>query len=222
MLLIKSRQQVFRNMTKQRSLYSLLKRMMDIFASCLGLVIIAPILLVVAILIRYKLGSPVIFRQTRAGYQGQPFEILKFRTMTNTHDADGDLLSDEDRLTSFGEFLRRWSIDELPQLWNVLRGDLSLIGPRPLLMDYIDLYTPQQARRLEMKPGVTGLAQVNGRNMLTWEQKFAFDIHYVDHASVWLDLTILLKTVKKLVRPHGVSQPGHATAEAFTGTQNKN
>ncbi len=195
-----------------------LKRLMDIFISLIALILVAPMMLTVAILVKTQMGSPVLFRQTRVGYKGQLFEILKFRTMTDERDTDGNLLPDEKRLKPLGIMLRKWSLDELPQLVNVLRGDISLVGPRPLLTQYLDLYTKEQFRRHDVKPGVTGLAQVNGRNTISWEQKFDFDVQYVDNMSPWMDFQILLKTAKKLVRPQGISQQGHATMEYFQGT----
>jgi sugar transferase EpsL len=194
------------------------KRAIDITASLAGLIILSPLLLWVAVMVRIKLGSPVLFRQRRAGYKGLPFEILKFRTMTDERDARGELLPDEVRLKPFGIFLRRYSLDEFPQFINVLRGDLSLIGPRPLLMQYLELYTPEQARRHDVKPGVTGLAQVNGRNAIAWEEKFRWDVKYVDELSLALDVQILFKTAMRVLRPQGISAPGHATATMFTGS----
>ena len=194
------------------------KRLMDILISLTALFLVAPMMVTVAILVKTQLGSPVLFRQKRAGYKGQSFEIFKFRTMTDEKDKDGNLLPDEKRLKPLGIMLRKWSLDELPQLFNVLRGDVSLVGPRPLLMQYLDLYTKEQFRRHDVKPGVTGLAQVSGRNAISWEKKFDYDVQYVDNLSPWMDFQILLKTAKKLVRPQDISQQGHATMEVFQGT----
>jgi sugar transferase EpsL len=193
------------------------KRILDLLAACLGLILISPLLAVLAVLVRIKLGSPVLFRQQRPGYKGRPFTAYKFRSMTNGRGSDGRLLPDAERITPFGRFLRSTSLDDLPQLWNVLRGEMSLVGPRPLLMKYLALYTPGQMRRHDMLPGITGWAQVNGRNAISWEEKFRLDIWYVDHWSFWLDLRILLFTVPTIVRGQGISQPGHATAEEFKG-----
>lgn len=192
---------------------------MDIGGAAVGLVFCAPLLAVIAFLVRITLGSPIFFRQQRPGLHGKPFTLLKFRTMTDARDSDGNLLPDEQRLTPFGQFLRRTSLDELPELFNVLKGDMSLVGPRPLLMQYLDRYTPQQMRRHEVKPGITGWAQVNGRNALSWEQKFALDVWYVDHLSLWLDLKIILLTMWKVLRREGISQEGFATMPEFMGTE---
>ena len=168
--------------------------------------------------IRITMGTPVFFRQQRPGLHGEPFTIYKFRTMTDKRDDQGDLLPDAERLTPFGRFLRIASLDELPELVNVLRGEMSLVGPRPLLMQYLERYTPEQARRHEVRPGITGWAQVNGRNALSWENKFELDVWYVDHVSLWLDLKIIALTLWKIVRREGISQPGRATMEEFVGT----
>jgi sugar transferase EpsL len=194
------------------------KRIFDLLAATLGLLIISPVLLIVALLVRIRHGSPVLFGQKRPGLRGGPFQIYKFRTMTNARAADGSLLPDEHRLTPLGRFLRASSLDELPELFNVLRGEMSLVGPRPLLMQYLDRYSPEQARRHEVLPGITGWAQVNGRNALTWEDKFKLDVWYVDHWSFWLDLKILFLTVWKVFKREGISQPGHATMEEFRGS----
>jgi lipopolysaccharide/colanic/teichoic acid biosynthesis glycosyltransferase len=167
--------------------------------------------------VRLKLGTPVFFRQQRPGLHGKPFRMVKFRTMTDARDAQGNLLPDAERLTRFGKFLRSSGLDELPELWNVVKGDMSLVGPRPLLMQYLDRYTPEQARRHEVRPGVTGWAQVNGRNAISWEQKFAYDLWYVDNLSFWLDLKILWLTVRKIIVREGISQAGQATMEEFMG-----
>lgn len=182
-----------------------------------GLLLCAPILAVIALLVRLKLGSTVLFRQQRPGLHGKPFTLYKFRTMTNARDANGNLLPDADRLTNFGRFLRRTSLDELPELINVLKGDMSLVGPRPLLMHYLDRYTPEQARRHEVQPGITGWAQINGRNAVSWEEKFRLDVWYVDHVSFWLDLKILFLTAWKVLRKEGISQAGYATMPEFFG-----
>jgi sugar transferase EpsL len=194
------------------------KRMLDILMAAFTMTLLFPLLLAVAWGVRVAIGSPVLFRQQRPGLRGRPFTILKFRTMTDTRDPQGNLLSDTERLTSFGRFLRSTSLDELPELRNVLRGDMSLVGPRPLLMHYLPRYSPEQARRHEVRPGITGLAQVNGRNTLTWEQKFALDVWYVDNVSLALDVKIIVLTISKIIRREGISQPGQATAEEFMGS----
>lgn len=193
------------------------KRVFDLLASSLLIVILSPMLLLIALLVWLVHGSPVIFRQQRPGYQGKPFICLKFRTMNDRRDEHGKLLPDEQRLTSLGKFLRSTSLDELPELLNVLRGEMSLVGPRPLLMQYLDRYTPEQARRHEVLPGITGWAQINGRNILSWEDKFCLDVWYVDHWSFWLDLKILALTVIKVLRREGISREGFATAPEFMG-----
>jgi len=193
------------------------KRLVDFCPTLLIIVVFSPLLALVALLVRLKLGSPVLFRQVRPGLHGRPFTMLKFRTMTGARDASGQLLPDSQRLTPFGRFLRSTSLDELPELINVLRGDMSLVGPRPLLMQYLERYTPEQRRRHEVRPGITGWAQVNGRNALSWERKFELDVWYVDHQSPWLDLKIIFMTVWKIFRRDGISQPGQATAEEFRG-----
>jgi lipopolysaccharide/colanic/teichoic acid biosynthesis glycosyltransferase len=184
----------------------------------LMLPLLAPIMAAVAMLVLFRLGRPALFRQRRPGLGGRPFELLKFRTMRHARDAAGRPLPDAERLTGFGKFLRRTSLDELPELWNVLRGDMSLVGPRPLLMEYLPLYNAEQARRHEVRPGVTGLAQVSGRNALTWEEKFRLDVHYVEHYSLTLDVKLLMQTVRAVVTARGVSAEGSATMPAFTGT----
>jgi lipopolysaccharide/colanic/teichoic acid biosynthesis glycosyltransferase len=193
------------------------KRLFDILASALGLIVLAPVFAVVAALVRIKLGRPVLFRQERPGLEGRPFRLVKFRTMLDAVDRDGNPLPDGERLTRFGSFLRSTSLDELPELWNVLRGEMSLVGPRPLLMEYLPLYTPFQRRRHEMRPGLTGLAQVSGRNALTWEERFALDVWYVDHQSLGLDTRILVKTVAKIIRRDGINAEGSATMAKFGG-----
>ena len=194
------------------------KRFLDLIAALTALIVLMSVLAVLALLVRVNLGAPVLFRQTRPGLHGKPFTLYKFRTMTDARDAQGNLLPDAERLTAFGRFLRATSLDELPELWNVLKGDMSLVGPRPLLMQYLDRYTPEQARRHEVRPGITGWAQVNGRNALTWEQKFALDVWYVDHVSFWLDIKIIALTFWKILKREGINQPGQATAEEFFGS----
>jgi sugar transferase EpsL len=194
------------------------KRFIDIALATPTLVVLSPVLAIVALLVRVKLGGPVLFRQQRPGLYGRPFALCKFRTMTDARDADGKMLPDGQRLTPFGRFLRSTSLDELPELINVLKGDMSLVGPRPLLMHYLERYTPEQMRRHEIRPGITGWAQVNGRNTLTWGRKFELDVWYVEHQSLWLDLKIIFMTVWKIVRRDGISQPGQATAEEFKGS----
>lgn len=188
-------------------------------ASLFGLLVLALPLLVLVLLVRWRLGSPVFFRQQRPGLHGKPFHMVKFRTMTDARDAEGKLLPDAERLTKLGQFMRSTSLDELPELWNVLKGDMSLVGPRPLLMEYLPLYSSEQARRHEVRPGITGWAQVNGRNALSWEEKFALDVWYVDHRSFWLDVKILFMTVKKVLVRDGISATGEATMSKFTGGQ---
>jgi lipopolysaccharide/colanic/teichoic acid biosynthesis glycosyltransferase len=196
----------------------LLKRIFDIAVASLVFVLFSPVLLVLIVLVRMYHGAPVLFGQIRPGFKGMPFRIYKFRTMTNARAADGTLLQDAERLTPLGRFLRASSLDELPELFNVLRGEMSLVGPRPLLMQYLERYSPEQMRRHDVLPGITGWAQINGRNALTWEEKFALDVWYVDHWSFWLDIKILFLTVWKVIKREGISQPGHATAEEFMGT----
>ena len=194
-----------------------MKRLFDITAAFAALLLLALPLALLTWQVRRKLGSPAFFRQVRPGLHGQPFEMVKFRTMTDARGADGALLPDADRLTPFGRFLRASSLDELPELWNVLKGEMSLVGPRPLLMEYLPLYSPQQARRHEVRPGITGWAQVNGRNALGWDEKFKLDVWYVDHRSLWLDIKILWLTVKKVLVREGISAAGEATMPRFTG-----
>lgn len=195
-----------------------MKRLFDFSVALLILAAVWPLLALLAVLVRLRLGSPVLFRQQRPGLHGRPFHICKFRTMTDARDARGELLPDAGRLTPLGRFLRRFSLDELPQLFNVLRGELSLVGPRPLLMEYLPLYSPEQARRHEVRPGITGWAQVNGRNAISWEERFKLDVWYVDHRSFLLDMKILWMTLLRVVRSEGVSQQGHATMEKFRGS----
>jgi lipopolysaccharide/colanic/teichoic acid biosynthesis glycosyltransferase len=191
------------------------KRAIDILAAALGLVILSPLIAATALAIRVIMGAPVFFRQVRPGLQGQPFVLYKFRTMRNACDSDGDPLPDKLRLTRLGQWLRMTSVDEFPELWNVLRGDMSLVGPRPLLMEYLPFYTPEQARRHDVRPGLSGWAQVNGRNTISWQDKFRLDVWYVDHRSLLLDFKIILLTLKNVVVGKGVRQHGHATAEKF-------
>jgi lipopolysaccharide/colanic/teichoic acid biosynthesis glycosyltransferase len=195
-----------------------MKRTFDLLVAFVALLVLALPLLVLVWLVLSKLGSPAFFRQVRPGLHAQPFEMIKFRTMTDECAADGELLPDGQRLTPFGRFLRASSLDELPELWNVLKGDMSLVGPRPLLMEYLPLYTPGQARRHEVRPGITGWAQVNGRNAISWEDKFALDVWYVDHRSWWLDMKILWLTVRKVLLRDGISAAGEATMTRFTGS----
>ena len=196
----------------------MIKRVLDITAAVVALLFFMLPLLVVALLVRLKLGGPVLFVQQRPGRHGKPFKMVKFRTMRDAFDAEGMPLPDVERMTAFGNFLRSTSLDELPEFWNVLRGDMSLVGPRPLLMEYLPLYNAQQQRRHEVRPGVTGLAQVSGRNALSWEEKFRLDVWYVDNQSIWLDLKIIFLTIKKVVVRDGITSEGEVTASKFTGT----
>jgi lipopolysaccharide/colanic/teichoic acid biosynthesis glycosyltransferase len=198
-----------------------MKRIFDLLAATLALIILALPLVVLAWQVRRKLGSPVLFSQVRAGMHGKPFTMVKFRSMTEERNPDGALQPDAQRLTPFGRFLRSSSLDELPELWNVLRGDMSLVGPRPLLMEYLPLYTQEQARRHEVRPGITGWAQVNGRNAISWVDKFALDVWYVDNCSVWLDFKILWLTFSKVIMRDGINATGDATMPAFTGENGK-
>jgi len=195
-----------------------IKRAIDVIFSAMSLLILLPVMAVVWVAIRLTMGRPVFFRQHRPGYRMKPFVLFKFRTMREVYNADGTPRPDAERLTRLGRLLRHTSLDELPQLWNVLRGDLSLVGPRPLLIQYLALYTPEQARRHDVRPGITGWAQVHGRNAISWEDKFSYDVWYVDHWSLWLDLKILILTLVKVTRQTGISQAGHATMQEFTGT----
>ena len=195
----------------------MIKRLCDILVSTAVLSALSPVVGIIAFNIHRKLGSPIFFRQVRPGKDGKPFEMIKFRTMRDAVDSNGRLLPDSERMTPFGSFLRSSSLDELPELWNVIKGDMSLVGPRPLLMEYLPLYSPEQYRRHEVRPGVTGWAQVNGRNAISWEDKFKLDIWYVDNQSLWLDLKILFLTVKKVVVRDGISAEGEATMSKFTG-----
>lgn len=199
----------------------MLKRWFDLVVSTIALGCLWPVMIAVAIFIRTKLGAPVFFVQQRPGLDGAPFNMIKFRTMLNAKDADGRDLADSERLTGFGKFLRSTSLDELPELWNIIKGDMSLVGPRPLLMQYLPLYSSLQARRHEVRPGITGWAQVNGRNALSWEDKFRCDIWYVDNRTIWLDVYILFLTILRVVQRNGVSAHGEATMPAFTGAEHK-
>jgi sugar transferase EpsL len=195
------------------------KRIFDLVLSILALTLLFPVAIALATVVRLKLGSPIFFIQQRPGLHGLSFKMIKFRTMTDARDASGSILPDASRLTSLGRFLRASSLDELPGLWNVLKGDMSLVGPRPLLVEYLSLYTPEQARRHEVRPGITGWAQVNGRNTLSWEEKFALDIWYVDNQSFWLDVKILWLTINKVIGRDGISAKGEATMPKFTGSK---
>lgn len=196
-----------------------MKRVVDICGAGLGLLLLSPVILCLAWMIRRRLGSPVLFRQVRPGLQGRPFEMIKFRTMRDASDPNGQPLPDEERLTPFGRWLRSTSLDELPELWNVLKGEMSLVGPRPLLMEYLSLYSPEQARRHEVRPGITGWAQVNGRNAISWEEKFALDVWYVDHHNLRLDIKILYITLRKVLVRDGISADGEATMPKFKGNE---
>ncbi|SOB74553.1 Sugar transferase involved in LPS biosynthesis (colanic, teichoic acid) [Marinobacter sp. LV10R510-11A] len=197
----------------------MLKRLFDTFAAAFGLVILAPVILIVAWQVKRKLGSPLFFCQTRPGKDGKPFQMVKFRTMLDAVDAQGNSLPDSERMTEFGHLLRSTSLDELPGLWNVLKGEMSLVGPRPLLMEYLPLYSKEQYRRHDVRPGITGWAQVNGRNAISWENKFELDVWYVDNRSLWLDVKILFLTVKKVLIRDGISGEGEATMSKFTGSK---
>lgn len=195
-----------------------MKRLFDLLLAIIALSLLSPVLLIVALLVSFRLGSPILFSQHRPGLHGKPFRMYKFRTMTDARDTSGELLPDSVRLTSFGKFLRSSSFDELPELWNVLKGDMSLIGPRPLLMEYLPHYSPEQARRHKVRPGITGWAQINGRNAISWEEKFKLDVWYVGNQSFWLDLKILFLTVKKVFVREGINAKGDATMPKFTGS----
>jgi sugar transferase EpsL len=195
------------------------KRIFDLLAAALGLLVLSPIILLISILVRIFIGSPILFHQLRPGYKGRPFYIYKFRTMTNERDMEGNLLPDETRLTPFGRFLRSLSLDELPELYNILRGEMSVVGPRPLIIEYLPLYSPEQIRRHDCYPGLTGWAQINGRNAIDWPTRFALDVWYVDHRSFWLDIQIILTTIWKVIKRENVNQPGQATIEFFTGNK---
>lgn len=198
-----------------------MKRIFDLTCALIFLIMLSPVIFLTALLVRIKIGSPVLFKQQRPGKNGLPFFLYKFRTMTNDRNQNNELLPDEIRLTKFGKVLRKLSLDELPQLINVLKGDLSLVGPRPLLMEYLELYNTEQARRHEVRPGITGWAQVNGRNTISWEQKFKLDVWYVDNQSFWLDLKILYLTVLKVFKSEGINQKGHVTINKFKGSKGR-
>ena len=199
----------------------MIKRLFDITAATTALVILSPVYAITAYKVKKNLGAPVLFRQTRPGLDGKLFEMIKFRTMKDAIDSDGNSLPDSERLTDFGKALRNSSLDELPELWNVVKGDMSLVGPRPLLMEYLPLYSKEQARRHSVRPGITGYAQVNGRNAIGWDKKFELDTWYVDNQSLWLDIKILLKTVKKVVSRDDINEAGQATATPFRGSDNE-
>jgi lipopolysaccharide/colanic/teichoic acid biosynthesis glycosyltransferase len=199
----------------------MLKRLLDFIVATFGLLLLAPVILLVAWQVNRRLGYPVFFRQIRPGMNGKPFEMVKFRTMRDAVDKKGNPLPDSERMTSFSQFLRSTSLDELPELWNVLKGDMSLVGPRPLLMEYLPLYSEEQYRRHQLRPGITGWAQVNGRNAISWEERFKLDVWYVDNRSFWLDLKILFLTVKKVLVRDGISAEGEPTMSKFTGNSDK-
>ncbi|MFH2058533.1 MAG: sugar transferase [Pseudomonadota bacterium] len=196
-----------------------MKNCFDIVLSCILLIVLSPIFLLISILVRIKLGPPIIFQQERPGYLGHPFIIYKFRSMMDKKNNNGILLSDSERLTRFGRLLRKSSLDELPELFNVLKGEMSLVGPRPLLMQYLERYSHEQARRHDVKPGITGWAQINGRNAVTWEEKFKMDVWYVDNHTLWLDVKILFQTIVQVLKSDGIHQKGHATAQEFMGSK---
>ncbi|RPE26532.1 lipopolysaccharide/colanic/teichoic acid biosynthesis glycosyltransferase [Acinetobacter sp. BIGb0102] len=199
----------------------MLKRLLDVVIASIALILLSPLYAYVAYKVKKNLGSPVLFRQVRPGLHGKPFEMIKFRTMKDAIDEQGNPLPDSERLTPFGKMLRSTSLDEMPELWNVIKGDMSIVGPRPLLMEYLPLYNKEQARRHEVRPGMTGHAQVNGRNAISWEQKFKLDTWYVENRSLWLDFKIMLQTVKKVIAKDDISEAGEATMSKFTGTNNK-
>ncbi|HAV57110.1 MAG: sugar transferase [Acinetobacter sp. GWC1_38_13] len=196
----------------------MLKRLLDIIIASIALILLSPLYAFVAYKVKKNLGSPVLFRQVRSGLHGQPFEMIKFRTMKDAVDAQGNPLPDSERLTPFGKMLRSTSLDEMPELWNVIKGDMSVVGPRPLLMEYLPLYNKEQAKRHDVRPGMTGHAQVNGRNAISWEEKFKLDTWYVENQSVWLDFKIMLKTVKKVIAKDDINEAGEVTMTKFTGT----
>jgi len=198
-----------------------LKRLIDIIGSLIGLTISSPLIVIISIIIYFTMGRPIFFKQVRPGLKGKPFVIYKFRTMLDFRDENGNLLPDEKRLTTIGRFLRSTTLDELPEFWNVLKGDMSLVGPRPLLMEYLDRYTPEQARRHEVKPGMTGWAQINGRNAISWEEKFKLDVWYVDNWNILLDLKIIFLTILKVIKREGISAEGHATMPEFKGIKSE-
>lgn len=196
----------------------MVKRVFDILGAAIGMIVFTPVLIVISLMIRRGMGSPVLFRQIRPGRDGKPFQMIKFRTMREAVDTDGRPFPDAERITKLGRFLRSSSLDELPELWNVLKGEMSLVGPRPLLMEYMPLYSPEQVRRHEVRPGITGWAQVNGRNAISWEDKFALDVWYVENRSLWLDLKIIWLTVRRVIKRDGISAAGEATMTKFTGS----
>lgn len=199
----------------------MIKRLLDIIIASIALILLSPLYALVAYKVKKNLGSPVLFRQVRPGLNGKPFEMIKFRTMKNTVDAEGNPLQDSERLTAFGKMLRSTSLDEMPELWNVIKGDMSVVGPRPLLMEYLPLYNQEQAKRHNVRPGMTGYAQVNGRNAIGWEQKFKLDTWYVENRSLWLDFKIMLQTVKKVIAKDDISEAGEATMTKFTGSKSE-
>lgn len=199
----------------------MLKRLLDIIIASIALILLSPLYALVAYKVRKNLGSPVIFRQVRPGLHGKPFEMIKFRTMTDERDSEGNLLPNEQRLPKFGKILRATSLDEMPELWNVIKGDMSIVGPRPLLMEYLPLYNEEQAKRHNVRPGMTGHAQVNGRNAISWEKKFELDVWYVENQSIWLDFKIMLQTVKKVLIKEGINQSEEVTMTKFTGNKEK-
>lgn len=199
----------------------MLKRLLDIIIASVALILLSPLYLYVSYKVRKNLGSPILFRQVRPGLNGQPFEMIKFRTMTDERDAEGNLLPNEQRLPKFGKMLRATSLDEMPELWNVIKGDMSIVGPRPLLMEYLPLYSEKQAKRHDVRPGMTGYAQVNGRNAISWEKKFELDIWYVENQSIWLDFKIMFQTVKKVLVKEGINQSEEVTMTKFTGNKEK-
>ncbi|CAI3159753.1 putative sugar transferase EpsL [Acinetobacter calcoaceticus] len=198
-----------------------MKRLLDIIIASIALILLSPLYLYVAYKVKKNLGSPVLFRQVRPGLNGKPFEMIKFRTMKDAIDIQGNPLPDSERLTSFGKMLRSTSLDEMPELWNVIKGDMSIVGPRPLLMEYLPLYNKEQAKRHEVRPGMTGHAQVNGRNAIGWEEKFKLDTWYVENRSLWLDFKIMLQTVKKVIAKDDINEAGEATMSKFTGSEEK-
>lgn len=200
----------------------MLKRLLDIIIASIALILLSPLYAFVAYKVKKNLGSPVLFRQVRPGLHGKPFEMIKFRTMKDAVDEQGNPLPDSERLTPFGQMLRSTSLDEMPELWNVIKGDMSIVGPRPLLMEYLPLYSPEQAKRHDVRPGMTGHAQVNGRNAIGWEEKFKLDTWYVEHQSIWLDFKIMFKTVHKVLAKDDISAEGEATMSKFTGTKTDN
>jgi len=195
------------------------KRIFDLIVASLGIITLSPIFLLLTLAVRLWIGAPVLFRQHRPGFRGHPFSLYKFRTMTDDRNSAGHLLPDAQRLKPFGKFLRSLSLDELPEVFNILRGEMSLVGPRPLLMQYLPLYSPEQMRRHDAYPGLTGWAQVNGRNAASWEERFKMDVWYVDHRSFWLDIKIILLTIWKVIARQGINEPGHATTSYFTGNK---